>query len=54
MGSIKLTPTVTEVDYIPKEIRERVGEIILTAAIIQHQLADVFAQIAGMRPSVFT
>lgn len=54
MGSIKLTPTVTEVDYIPKEIRERVGEIVLTAAIIQHQLADVFAQIAGMRPSVFT
>lgn len=53
MGSIKLTPTITEVDYIPMEIRERVGEIVLTAAIIQHQLSDLFAHIAGLRPSVF-
>lgn len=54
MGSIKLAPTLTEVDYIPKEIRERVGEILLTASIIQHQLSDLFANIAGLQPSIFT
>lgn len=43
-----------EVDYILKEIRKRVGEIVLTAAIIQRQLSDVFAHIVGVRPSVFT
>jgi len=54
MGSIKLEPNITEVDYIPREIRERVGDIVLTAAIIQHQLSDLFAYIVGLQPSVFT
>ena len=54
MGSIQLTPNKTEIDYIPPEIRTTVGDIILTSALIQHQISDLFAKAIAVNPAIFT
>ena len=54
MVSIKLMPNKTEIDYIPSEIRTTVGDIILTSALIQHQLSELFAHIIAVNPAIFT
>jgi hypothetical protein len=53
LGSIQLTPSITEIEYVPENIRLVVGDIILTAAIIQEQLARLFAVIVEVNPAVF-
>lgn len=54
VGSIRLTPDLTEIDYLPIEYRIRVGEIILVCAVMQNNLSSLFAHIALINPSVFT
>jgi hypothetical protein len=54
MGSIRLTPDITEIDHLPVEFRTRAGDIILVCALIQQQLADLFAHIVGLNPAIFT
>ena len=53
MGSIKITPSITEIDYVPVEFRLTVGEIFLTSAMVQHQLVELFAKIVGVNPAIF-
>ena len=54
MGSIRLTPDTTEIDYLPVEFRIKAGDIILVCALIQQQLSELFAHIVGLNPAVFT
>lgn len=54
VGSIRLTPEITEIDHLPVEFRTRAGDLILVCALIQQQLADLFSHIVGLNPAVFT
>lgn len=54
MGSISLTPDITEIDHLPVEFRTRAGDIILVCALIQQKLSELFAHIVGLNPAVFT
>ncbi|NTZ44043.1 hypothetical protein G7A66_13335 [Altererythrobacter sp. SALINAS58] len=45
---------MTEIDHVPVEVRTRAGDIILTCALIQQQLAELFAHIVGLNPAIFT
>lgn len=54
MGSIRLTPDITEIDHLPVEFRTRAGDIILVCALMQQQLSDLFAHIVGLNPAIFT
>ena len=54
MGSIRLTPEITEIDHLPVEFRTKAGDIILVCALIQQQLSELFAHIVGLNPAVFT
>ena len=54
MGSIHLAPDITEIDHMPVEYRTRAGDIVLTCALIQRQLSELFAHIVGLNPAVFT
>ncbi|MBN8844867.1 MAG: hypothetical protein J0H88_16625 [Sphingomonadales bacterium] len=54
MGSIRLTPDITEIDHLPVEFRTKAGDIILVCALIQQQLANLFAHIVGLNPAIFT
>jgi hypothetical protein len=53
LGSIQLTPSISEIDYVPNDFRLVVGDIFLTSAIIQHQLAELFAKITGINSAIF-
>lgn len=54
MGSIHISPQITEIDHLPVEFRTKVGDIILVCALIQEQLSELFAHIVGLNPAVFT
>jgi hypothetical protein len=54
VGSIQITPEITEIDHLPVEFRTRAGDIILVCALIQQQLSELFAHIVGLNPAVFT
>lgn len=54
MGSIRLAPDLTEIDHIPEQVRLKAGDIVLTAALIQQQLAELFSEIIGVIPAIFT
>ena len=54
MGSIRLTPEITEIDHLPLEFRTKAGDIILVCALLQQELSELFAHIVGLNPAVFT
>ena len=53
MGSIRLTPDITEIDHLPVEFRTKAGDTILVCALIQQELSELFAHIVGLNPAVF-
>ncbi len=54
MGSIRVSESQTEIDSVPPEIRQLVGDIILNFALLQSQLSELFAAVCQAKQSYFT